>query len=103
MSKFDKVCMLIIAVVGVGLGVGWWASRSPGSGRISNSNEVASVNPTPTPPPVTRPIQGSPKRVTDKTAPVVPMPKPQTVATNAPGLPGWEEKVDAILTADIPG
>jgi hypothetical protein len=29
------------------------------------------------------------------------MPKPQTPPTNAPGLPGWEEKVDAILTSDI--
>ena len=31
------------------------------------------------------------------------MPKPQTVSTNtAPGVPDWEEKVDAILTSEIP-
>lgn len=95
MSKFAKIFIVVVAVVGVGLGVGWWASRP--SGPISNSNEVATVTPTPAPP-----IETNPKVATDRSNPAVPMPKPQTLPTNAPGLPGWEEKVDAILTSDIP-
>src|SRR3954462_15874815 len=99
MSKFGKifkVLVLVIAVVGIGLGVGWWASRPSDHGQVSNPNEVASVTSTPANP--ASPIKGADQRpspVTDKSNPVIPMPKPQAPATNAPGLPGWEEKIDA--------
>jgi len=98
MSKFVKVFILILAVVGIGLAVGWWASKPSTSGQIPNSNEVVSVTPAPTPVQVPQP---NPKP--DKTTAAIPMPKPQSVSTNtAPGVPDWEEKVDAILTSEIP-
>jgi hypothetical protein len=107
MSKFGKVfsvIVAIVAVVGIGLGIGWWASSrsssNSGQGPNSNSNELASATPAPVTP--VRPSENSHKTVTDRSNAVVPMPKPPIAPTNAPGLPGWEEKVDAILTADIP-
>jgi hypothetical protein len=102
MSKFAKIFILIIAVVGVGLGVGWWASRPPSSGQLANSNEAASANPNPAPAPNSRPIEPAPKPKTGTMSTAVPMPKPQTIPTNTAGLPDWEEKVDAILTSEIP-
>src|SRR5690348_5066254 len=103
MAKFRKissVLAVVVVVVGIGLAVGWWASSRSGSGggQASNCNDVAAATPAAAnQATVTRPAHtANPKRVTEASNPVVSMPKPTAVPTNAPGLPGWEEKVDAI-------
>jgi hypothetical protein len=117
MSKVNRILAgiaILGAVVAVGVLVGYLASssgpRAPtvpanpseqatprNTSRSTDSGKMTSVQQSPTAKPE---LSLNPNKPKPKPAPVPPTPGPGPgpVATNA--VPDWEEKVDAILTAD---
>jgi len=105
MSRFGKVFAIVasvIVVVVLGVMVGLWGTS--GSHLASNpqtndtSDTVANANPSPV-----APVPPSP--VTNKTwvPPTnLPKPSPAPAATGTNFIADWEEKIDAILTSEIP-
>jgi|ERR1041385_3098002 hypothetical protein len=108
MSKFSKIFAvfgLIVVVVGFGLVVGWWGTSRTPSGPIATANDPSQMASGATgSAPANPSVDLTQKNPVARTNPVIssrPTPVPQP-ATNTVGIPNWEEKIDAILTSEIP-
>jgi len=109
MRKILMTVIIVAAVIGLGMGIGWWASR----GSVTPPPVVAQTNPDNTP---SHPTSSSPENAQARStriaplhdAPIVaPQPAPpiQTdavaqVATNLPASTNWEDSIDAIVGSD---
>src|SRR5438552_458428 len=108
LSRILKGLAALAAVVGVGLIIGWFATRDSNPPGVTQplvpTNDIASTPiRTPNPPP-TAPHQPPPRQVakTITNLPVVhPMPTQISVVTNhATAGTNWEEHLDEILASD---
>jgi hypothetical protein len=102
MSRFGKVFAVlaaIVVVVALGLAVGLWGSSRSRNSSLSATNENVESTPTPVP------SESSSRTQRVITARTNNPTHPTTVAATpitTSGIPDWEEKVDAILTSEIP-
>src|SRR5437660_53615 len=103
MSKSGKIISIIggvIVVVGIGLAVGWWASSGTPSGPAPKANDAGgSASATPAAAQMQNP-RPMPKPAAPRTNSIVSAASQS--ASNTTGIPDWEEKIDTILTSDIP-
>lgn len=106
MRKILMTVIIVGAVVGVGVGIGWLASRgtvtpppvaqtppdTTAGNHASTASDDAQSMPVQTAPPHDAPIVAPPSSVqTDSIA---------QVATNLPGSTNWEDTIDAIVGSD---
>src|SRR5438128_2032516 len=102
MSK-SKVIAAIVVVVGIGLAVGWWGSSRTPSGPPPPTNDLIQTAAPSNPSVAVNPLTvNTTKPTISRTNPVIAVRPAPMPGTNAVGIPDWEEKVDNILTSEIP-
>ena len=103
-GKIVAVALLVIAVVGVA--VGWLLTSKSNIPKVPASNDLAQASQTTMPTPAVNPPADQrthinrPIRTNSATTTI-----PSAVATAQPktnGIPDWEERVENILTSEIP-
>ena len=107
MSNFAKVFAVVgflIVVVVLGIVLGFWGSSKSKVTSIPPQNEVPQSNTsTARPTTVTPRVENNNPKVAP--SPVVPGPAAPPIVVATPttnAIPDWEEKVDAILTSEVP-